>query len=145
MYPSNDWPLSLSVLTFVADGSVCMVQPRAGGNLKGDLPVLQLSNELAPVPFLVIQRRFRLDLTCQLPQDQGPVIVNPFVRREVAAIPLDYYEGMYVIERCGVFGDELIVESSGKIEKAYLIRSIASAGKYDIADYDIRQPTNPSP
>jgi hypothetical protein len=60
-----------------------------------DIPVLELSNYFSPIPFLIKQGGFRLDLTCDLPKYLTPVIIDPFLIYQNTSVPL--YDGKCVM------------------------------------------------
>jgi hypothetical protein len=102
LYSPDDRSLSVPIFSLISDLSRSLHRHRE------NLPVFELSNHFSPIPFLIKQRRFRLNLTCNLPQNLTPVVVYPFLINQNAAISLDNGVSVLTIEWTSVFCNELV-------------------------------------
>lgn len=68
----------------------------------------------------------RHDLASDLPHDESPVIVNPFLGDKLAAFELQPLKRLNSTKGAGVFANKLVVVGIGEVEAPDLVRPAVS-------------------
>lgn len=86
-------------------------------------PILELEDDLEPVPLFVEEAWLGHHLPCDLPQNEPPVVDDPLLGDKVAAFNLQPLKGLCSAKMTPVLADELIVLAVCEVEAPYLVGS----------------------